>query len=178
MSLFRRRLLEMQNKRYIRFEDPEVKRICVENWDKDGDGELSMEEAAAVRSIGAIFRGNKQLKTLKDLRFFTSLEDSSQQIVANCPNLTEVWVPESMTFIGSWFSLKTLNLRTVVMCGKIPPSVVPNFMYINSYNSYPEGLRIYVPDDAIEAYKQKWGSLGNKVVRLVDFIHPMSEYQP
>ena len=37
---------------WIRFEDPEVKRICIENWDKDGDGELSMEEAAAVSSIG------------------------------------------------------------------------------------------------------------------------------
>ena len=43
---------------WIRFEDPEVKRICVENWDKDGDGELSMEEAAAVSSIGTKFRGN------------------------------------------------------------------------------------------------------------------------
>ncbi|WP_314807244.1 hypothetical protein, partial [Segatella oris] len=39
---------------WIRFEDPEVKRICVENWDKDGDGELSMEEAAAVSSIGTM----------------------------------------------------------------------------------------------------------------------------
>ncbi len=39
---------------WIRFEDPEVKRICVENWDKDGDGELSMEEAAAVSPDGTL----------------------------------------------------------------------------------------------------------------------------
>ena len=96
---------------WIRFEDPEVKRICIENWDKDGDGELSMEEAAAVSSIGTMFRGNANIKTLKDLRFFTSLDDDAQQIVAYCPNLIEVWVPESMTFIGSWFSLGTPRLR-------------------------------------------------------------------
>lgn len=115
---------------------------------------------------------------MKDLRFFTSLDDIAQQIVANCPNLVEVWVPESMTFIGSWFSLGTPNLRTVVMCGKTPPKAVSNFMYIDSYYNYPKGLRIYVPDDAIDAYKQKWANLTNAAVRLVDFIHPMSEYQP
>ena len=81
-----------------------------------------------------------------------------------------------MTFIGSWFSLGSPNLKTVVMCGETPPNTVSSFMYIDSYYSYPKGLRIYVPDDAIDAYKQKWASLTNDVVRLVDFIHPMSEY--
>lgn len=46
---------------WIRFEDPEVKRICVENWDKDGDGELSMKEAAAVSSIGTNYVMNPLL---------------------------------------------------------------------------------------------------------------------
>ncbi|MBF1080529.1 MAG: hypothetical protein HXL36_09240, partial [Prevotellaceae bacterium] len=46
---------------WIRFADPEVKRICVENWDKDGDGELSMEEAAQVSSIGTVFAGNNKI---------------------------------------------------------------------------------------------------------------------
>ena len=162
---------------WIRFEDPEVKRICVENWDKDGDGELSMEEAAAVSSIGTIFRGNKHLKTLKDLRFFTSLDDDSQQIVANCPNLTEVWVPGSMTFIGSWFSLSSPKLKTIVMCGNIPPVVYSNFMYINTSYEYPKGLQIFVPNNALKDYKQKWSTIRNGLTRIIDYIKPFSEYQ-
>ena len=162
---------------WIRFEDPEVKRICVENWAKDGDGELSMEEAAAVSSIGTIFRGNKHLKTLKDLRFFTSLDDDSQKIVANCPNLTEVWLPESMTFIGSWFSLGSPKLKTVVMCGNIPPVVHSSFMYINTYYEYPEGLQIFVPNNALKDYKQKWVAIRSGSTHIIDYIKPLSEYQ-
>ena len=36
----------------IEFADAEVKRICVENWDTNGDGELSYKEAAAVTDLG------------------------------------------------------------------------------------------------------------------------------
>lgn len=163
---------------WIRFEDPEVKRICIENWDKDGDGELSMEEAAAVSSIGTKFRGNSNIKTLKDLRFFTSLDDDTQQIVANCLNLIEVWVPETMTHIASWFSLGTPRLKTVVMCGKTPPALSSNFMYIDTSYNYPKGLRIFVPDDAISKYKQKWANISNNNMKIIKFIYPMSEYHP
>lgn len=41
----------------IRFEDAEVERICVANWDTDYDAKLSYEEAAAVTSIGTVFKG-------------------------------------------------------------------------------------------------------------------------
>ena len=155
-----------------------MKRICIENWDKDGDGELSMEEAAAVSSIGTKFRGNANIKTLKDLRFFTSLDDDAQQIVAYCPNLIEVWVPESMTFIGSWFSLGTPRLKTVVMCGKTPPSLSLNFMYIDTQYNYPKDLKIFVPDDAVAKYKQKWANISNKITKIVSFIRPLSDYRP
>ena len=60
---------------WIRFEDPEVKRICIENWDKDGDGELSMEEAAAVSSIGTKWGtlyapGGKRKLNFREAKFF------------------------------------------------------------------------------------------------------------
>ena len=60
---------------WIRFEDPEVKRICIENWDKDGDGELSLEEAAAVSSIGTKWGtlyapGGKRKLNFREAKFF------------------------------------------------------------------------------------------------------------
>lgn len=128
--------------------------------------------------IGTKFSGNSNIKTLKDLRFFTSLDDGTQQIVANCPNLIEVWVPETMTHIASWFSLGTPRLKTVVMCGKTPPALSSNFMYIDTSYNYPKGLRIFVPDDAISKYKQKWANISNNNMKIIKFIYPMSEYHP
>lgn len=44
MSMNRRRLLlRHEYDKYIHFEDKEVERICIEKWDKDGDGKLSKE---------------------------------------------------------------------------------------------------------------------------------------
>ena len=86
-------------------------------------------------------------------------------------------MPGSMTFIGKWFSPGSPNLRTVVMCGKTPPALSTSFMYINSNYDYPKDLKIFVPDDAVAKYKQKWANISNGNTKIIKFIHPMSEYQ-
>ena len=50
----------------IIFKDPAVKSICVANWDSDGDGELSRDEAAAVRDIGSVFENNSEIRYFED----------------------------------------------------------------------------------------------------------------
>ena len=40
----------------IRFEDKTVEKICLENWDTNGDGWFSYDEAAVVTDIGTVFR--------------------------------------------------------------------------------------------------------------------------
>ncbi len=40
----------------IIFKDPVVKAVCVENWDLNGDGELSMYEASKVWNLGMAFK--------------------------------------------------------------------------------------------------------------------------
>lgn len=50
----------------IIFADPEVKRLCVENWDIDGDGELSKDEAAAVSDLGRVFFGNMEITSFDE----------------------------------------------------------------------------------------------------------------
>ena len=85
-------------------------------------------------------------------------------------------MPGSMTFIGSWFSLGTPRLKTVVMCGKTPPALSSNFMYIGTNYDYPKGLRIFVPDNSVSKYKQKWANISNGITKIVSFIRPLSEY--
>jgi len=57
----------------ITFADDAVKALCVQNWDTDVNGELSMEEAAAVESLGSVFRANKDIVSFEELQYFTGL---------------------------------------------------------------------------------------------------------
>lgn len=40
----------------IQFKDPAVKALCVANWDRNGDGELSVAEAADVMDLGRVLK--------------------------------------------------------------------------------------------------------------------------
>ena len=89
------------SKWWIRFEDPEVKRICVENWDKDGDGELSMEEAAAVSSIGTMHIPSG--KKFNELRYFRSWNPRhwvTNDIVFFDDIIGEVTIPHHIMQVG------------------------------------------------------------------------------
>ena len=84
----------------ITFADAEVKRICVENWDTNGDGELSKAEAAAVTDIGTVFKENKIIKTFNELQYFTGLKSIVYSAFYKCSGLTSVTIPNSVTSIG------------------------------------------------------------------------------
>ena len=60
---------------YITFADPEVERICIENWSSDGVG-LTYEDAAAVTDLNSFFRFSS-IKTFEELQYFTSLTSLS-----------------------------------------------------------------------------------------------------
>lgn len=104
---------------WIRFEDPEVKRICVENWDKDGDGELSMEEAAAVSSIGTLFAENKRIRNLHVLTF-TNIKRIGYENLRECDSLELITIPKSVDYIdlyvfGGWKYNPLKSLKTVLV---------------------------------------------------------------
>ena len=84
----------------ISFADAEVKRICVENWDTNGDGELSKQEAEAVTDLGEVFRKNKTIKTFNELQNFTGLTSIGNSAFYYCSGLTSVTIPNSVTSIG------------------------------------------------------------------------------
>ncbi len=84
----------------ITFADAEVKRICVENWDTNGDGDLSEDEAAAVINLDNVFKKNTSITKFTELRFFTGLEIIGQSDFEDCDNLSEVLLPNSMRVIG------------------------------------------------------------------------------
>ncbi len=86
----------------IDFADAKVKAICVENWDSDGDAEIDLAEAAAVTSLGALFRENKNIKTFDELRYFTGLTKIDDNAFRSCTLLQSVVVPANVTEIGKY----------------------------------------------------------------------------
>ena len=86
----------------ITFADANVKAICVQNWDTNGNGELSEAEAAAVTSLGTVFKGNTEITSFDELRYFTGLTEICDSAFYNCTALTSVTIPENVTSIVKW----------------------------------------------------------------------------
>ena len=97
----------------ILFNDANVKTLCVANWDSNNDGELSYAEAAAVTSIGTVFKGNTNIESFNELQHFISLTAIDEQAFRNCSNLAEITIPEYVTSIGSRAFWNCPSLATV-----------------------------------------------------------------
>lgn len=84
---------------FIPFKDDNVKALCVANWDTNGDGKISMAEAAAVTSLGTVFKWNTDITSFNELQYFTGLTKINSSAFALCSNLASVILPETLTEI-------------------------------------------------------------------------------
>ncbi|MBR2113062.1 MAG: leucine-rich repeat protein, partial [Prevotella sp.] len=101
----------------ISFADTNVKAICVENWDTDGDGELSMSEAAAVTILGEVFRDNEDIKSFDELQYFIGLTSISSYAFSGCRGLISICIPNTVTVIEE---------RAFLNCARLPSITIPN----------------------------------------------------
>ena len=85
----------------ITFADSKVKALCIQYWDSNKDGELSTDEAAAVKSLGSVFRGNKTIISFEELRHFTGLTAIDDYAFYQS-SLQKVAFPASATMIGEY----------------------------------------------------------------------------
>ena len=103
----------------IVFEDSAVEKKCVDKWDTDGDGSLSYAEAAAVKTIGTVFRYNTSITSFDEFQYFTGLTSIGFKAFQGCTSLTSVMIPEGVTSIENEAFDNCTSLTSVT----IPSSV-------------------------------------------------------
>lgn len=84
----------------ITFANSEVKSLCVDNWDANGDGELSKQEAAAVTSLNQVFEGKSFIDSFDELKYFTGLKSFGEFEFYGCNSLSSIIIPENVESIG------------------------------------------------------------------------------
>ena len=102
----------------ISFEDADVKNICIQNWDLNGDGELSYSEASqATGYIPEAFSEIDHPYTFNEFRYFTGFDFIDGFYY--CGNLREISIPASITSINQYSAFGYCNgLESIVSYNK------------------------------------------------------------
>ena len=86
----------------IEFADAKVKEICVNNWDKNKDGELSLGEAAVVNDLNQVFFCNYDITSFNEFQYFIGLTTIDGRDFYGCSNLTSIIIPNNVTEISPY----------------------------------------------------------------------------
>ena len=83
---------------YIDFECPVAKSVCVSLWDRNGDGEVSFEEAVSVTGISRGSFEGYDISSFDELKFFTNAFpwDSVSEYLFEGSSLTSVSLPQGL----------------------------------------------------------------------------------
>lgn len=134
----------------IEFADAKVKEICVNFWDTNRDGELSLYEAAVVTEIyDYMFTWKTDITSFDELQYFVGLEKVHG--FWGCSNLTSIVLPNSV---------KTIESEAFSGCTSLKSVVIPNSVeYINSeaFKDCSSLTSIELPNSLLELYNSPFG---------------------
>ena len=139
------------NAEIITFVDSNVKAICVANWDKDGDGELSTEEAAAVQALGEVFRGKTNIGSFPELKFFTGLTAIDEYAFSGSSIGPEIVVPGNVKSLEAFCFNNCQQLRRVILEEGVEVVGFDAFFGPVTFLSLPASLT-YIASTAINPY--------------------------
>ena len=150
MILFEKLLSNVAKKpKFVHFDDPEVERIFLANFDKDGDGRISFEEAKLIKSVDNLFVGNREIKSLNSLAY-TGITHFINKIVKGMISLEEVVLPTSIEYIewytfGGWGDYwEPPLLKKVVVLESKNTDVTEGFdINVKEYVEYPANIKMF-----------------------------------
>lgn len=141
----------------IAFADAKVKALCVASWDSDGDGELSMGEAAMVTDIGTVFKDNTEITSVSELQYFTALRSIGSSAFSGCTSLNAVVIPNFITSIGT-AAFSGCSSLTSVTVELLTPLSIDSECFTNRANA-----TLYVPVSGQALYQAAdyWKEFGS-----------------
>ena len=149
------------NSSIISFADASVKALCVQNWDTDGDGELSIAEAAAVTDLGSVFKSNKNITAFGELQYFLGLTSIGYSAFSDCSGLTSITIPNSVTTIGDYAFYSCRSLKNVT----IPNSVM--YIYDGAFSECSGLTSVTIGNSVTGIWK--WAFSGCTALNTVNF---------
>ena len=139
-----------------------VKALCIANWDTNHDGELSRAEAAAVTDLGDVFKGNKEITSFDELRYFTGVKNLDRAF-NTCTELLSLTIPANVEELVPSHDLDALvSLKVDENNTKYDSRNDCNAIIETATNKLVSGCRTTVtPDDVIIigsfAFAGRWG---------------------
>lgn len=145
----------------ILFADPNVKAICIQNWDTNHDDELSKAEAAAVTTLGTVFKENADITSFDEFQYFTGVTSIGEMAFYNCTSLKSIILPPTITAIQRFGLCSCSSLEQIIL----PESL--QTINQNAFNS--SGLKtIFIPKNVNYILDGITGNCQNLVSIVVD----------
>ena len=153
---------------FIQFKDKDIEKLCVENFDYDNDGRISISDANKVTDIKTIFSG-KTFNSFEELQYFNNLIYIPQNAFLGttinemliCPykcktirrdgfnnvNIKTLIIKENINYLDSMCFMNA-RITNLLFYPKTPPNIYDYWEFI-----YNKIINFYVPDESIELYK-------------------------
>ena len=114
-------------------------------------------DAFGCRCVGTLYAGKMELREIifpED----ASLESIGSEAFFNFYRLEKIVLPKSIKSLGSGVFYGCCNLQEIYIHNPIPPAASSFFSVGSVWPSPPEHIKVYVPHESVEAYKNSvWG---------------------
>ena len=106
---------------------------------------------------------------LTAIEFPSTIKSIGSYSFQNC-DLREIEIPAAVTSIGERAFHNNYNLKSVRCLGTTPAEIGKKVFEVNSWPSevVTDGFKIYVPAEAVAAYKEKWSDYKDYIVAASD----------
>ena len=106
---------------------------------------------------------------LTAIEFPSTIKSIGSYSFQNC-DLREIEIPAAVTSIGERAFHNNYNLKSVRCLGTTPAEIGTKVFEVNSWPSevVTDGFKIYVPAEAVAAYKEKWSDYKDYIVAASD----------
>ena len=128
---------------FIQFEDENAEKLCLENWDANGDGKLSISEAAAVTSLDKKFYNNMDIVHFDEFKYFTGITETAEEEFAYS-YIKNITLPESIRTLGRGTFKNCYSLLRVNFNEGLEKIGVDCFYYCSHIDS------LIIPDNVSE----------------------------